>query len=78
MNINHTLLDALGVGCAELTALADAARKGGALGAKITGAGGGGCIVSLTKQPDVTARAIKKAGGVPIKTRVSEEGLKHE
>lgn len=77
MNMNHMLLDALGVGCSELTALADAARKGGALGAKITGAGGGGCIVSITRQPDVTARAIKKAGGVPIKTKISE-GLKYE
>ena len=78
MNINHMLLGALGVGCAELTALADAARKGGALGAKITGAGGGGCIVSITRQPDVTARAIKKAGGLPIKTKVSGDGLRYE
>jgi len=43
MDINHGLLEALGVSSRELSELVYAARgAGGALGAKLTGAGGGG------------------------------------
>ncbi len=49
MNINHGLLDALGVSTKKLSELVYAARTAGALGgAKITGAGGGGgCMYAL-------------------------------
>ncbi|RPJ54018.1 MAG: mevalonate kinase, partial [Methanobacteriota archaeon] len=40
MNMNHALLEALGVGHPQLTKLVLAARAAGAFGAKITGAGG--------------------------------------
>ena len=50
MNINHGLLEALGVGTRELCELVYAARiAGGAFGAKLTGAGGGGCMIALPK-----------------------------
>ncbi|HMK54657.1 MAG TPA: mevalonate kinase [Methanobacteriaceae archaeon] len=45
MNINHGLLDALGVNTPELSWMVYQARKSGALGSKITGAGGGGSII---------------------------------
>jgi len=45
MNINHGLLDALGVNTSKLSRMVYLARKHGALGAKITGAGGGGSII---------------------------------
>lgn len=48
MDINHGALCALGVSTAALDAACHAAREAGALGAKITGAGGGGCIFALT------------------------------
>ncbi len=47
MNVNHGLLSALGVSAASLDDMVWAARDAGALGAKLTGAGGGGCILAL-------------------------------
>ena len=47
MDINHGLLSALGVSSRSLDAMVWAAREAGADGAKLTGAGGGGCIVAL-------------------------------
>ncbi|WP_435194102.1 mevalonate kinase [Natronomonas sp. EA1] len=47
MNFNHGLLSALGVSSRSLDTMVWAARDAGARGAKLTGAGGGGCIVAL-------------------------------
>ncbi|MFB6114086.1 MAG: mevalonate kinase [Halodesulfurarchaeum sp.] len=47
MDFNHGLLSALGVSSRTLDSMVWAAREGGATGAKLTGAGGGGCIVAL-------------------------------
>jgi len=79
MNINHGLLDALGVSTKSLSDLVYASREAGALGAKITGAGGGGCMYALApgKQSEV-ATAIKIAGGMPMVTKISREGLRIE
>ncbi len=54
MNFNHGLLSALGVSSRSLDAMAWAARDAGAYGAKLTGAGGGGCIVALDQTPETT------------------------
>lgn len=75
MNINHGLLDALGVGTMELASLVYAARDAGAFGAKITGAGGGGCMFALTDSPENVASRIEAAGGQAIVTRFSGEGV---
>lgn len=48
MNRNHALLDLLGVNTPALETACQRARQAGALGAKVTGAGGGGCIVALS------------------------------
>ncbi|HNR26725.1 MAG TPA: mevalonate kinase [Methanobacteriaceae archaeon] len=50
MNINHGLLDALGVNTMELSTMAYQARAAGALGSKITGAGGGGAIIAYAPE----------------------------
>ncbi|GFO97362.1 mevalonate kinase [groundwater metagenome] len=78
MNVNHGLLDALGVGTAELSALVYAARSAGAYGAKITGAGGGGCMVALTDSPGEVASAIENAGGKAIISHFNSSGVKQE
>jgi len=78
MNVNHGLLDALGVGTARLDALVYAARYAGAFGAKITGAGGGGCMFALTDDPEKVAAAIEAAGGTAIVTQVTEDGVRKE
>jgi hydroxymethylglutaryl-CoA reductase len=51
MNLNHGLLNALGVSSPELEALVDLARRSGALGAKLTGGGGGGAMIAVA-EPD--------------------------
>jgi len=80
MNINQGLLEAIGVSTFELNRLIDAARKSGAYGAKLTGAGGGGCIIALSpeaKQKQI-ADAIKRAGGTPLITNISSQGVRIE
>ncbi|MBZ9571564.1 mevalonate kinase [Methanobrevibacter sp. TMH8] len=46
MNINQGLLDSIGVNTNELSRMVYLARKAGASGSKITGAGGGGSIIA--------------------------------
>lgn len=47
MDANHEALRRLDVSTPELDDACDAARRAGALGAKLTGAGGGGCVIAL-------------------------------
>ena len=50
MNENHRLLQLMGVSSPELEGLVEAARQGGALGAKLSGAGRGGNIIAVVTQ----------------------------
>ena len=63
MNVCHGLLNAIQVSTPELERMVDIARRGGALGAKLTGAGGGGAVVALCPgiEEDVTS-AWRAAG----------------
>lgn len=47
MNHNHLILQAMGVSTPRLDTLVAAARGAGALGAKLSGAGGGGVVIAL-------------------------------
>ena len=47
MNISQGLLNAMGVSNSELEKMIDLARSSGAIGAKLTGSGGGGAIIAL-------------------------------
>lgn len=47
LDINHGILVSLGASTPTLDASCHAARNAGAFGAKLTGAGGGGCIIAL-------------------------------
>jgi mevalonate kinase len=80
MDINQGLLEAIGVSTFELNKLISVARTNGAYGAKLTGAGGGGCMIALslkTKQKQI-ADAILKAEGKPIITNISQQGVRIE
>ncbi len=62
MDFNHGLLSALGVSSRSLDRMVWAARDAGAHGAKLTGAGGGGCIVALDPT-DETETALRFTPG---------------
>jgi len=63
MNINQGLLNALQVSSKDLEVLIDIARRNGAIGAKLTGAGGGGAMIALCPdEQEKVALAMRKAG----------------
>jgi len=80
MNINHALLYGVGASDESLEWLINAARKAGALGAKLTGAGGGGCMIALAKNERIlqVLEAIQRVGGRPFIARKTDEGVKIE
>ena len=81
MNINHGLLEALDVGTRELCELVYAARNaGGAYGAKLTGAGGGGCMIALPKpgSRESLIAALRQARGSAFAVKTGCEGVRQE
>ena len=80
MDMNHALLEALGVGHPVSSKLVLAARASGAYGAKITGAGGGGCIVALCprRAKSRVAGAIEACDGIAIITTIDSDGARKE
>jgi len=64
----------------KLDVLIEAALNAGALGAKLSGSGGGGCMIALCLPEDIVkvSEAIRRAGGHPYVTRVAERGLRLE
>jgi len=76
MNINHGLLDALGVNTKELSGMVYTARNAGACGSKITGAGGGGSIIAYC--PGGTEKVISAINRTEnaLKADISKEGVK--
>ncbi len=77
MSENHLMLRGLGVSCFELDDLVRAAAPS-SLGAKLTGAGGGGCMVALTRNPKQTSEAIELAGGRTLISKIGNAGVRIE
>ncbi|MGB3944103.1 MAG: mevalonate kinase [Methanothrix sp.] len=80
---SHGLLEAIGVGTRELSELVYASRGAGrAFGAKLTGAGGGGCMIALPRtDPEDVLRvmtAITQARGFPFSVVTGCQGLRLE
>jgi len=80
MDINHALLEALGVGHPQLSKIVLVARAEGAFGAKITGAGGGGCMIALCPKQlkQRIANAIEACDARAIVTSIDTEGARKE
>jgi len=68
MTLNHRLLSSLMLSTMVLEDMIAAAEKAGALGAKVTGAGGGGCMIALVDSDEKrdAVRAAMQAMGKPI------------
>ncbi len=75
---NHELLQRVGVSHPMLDKLVETARRAGALGAKLTGAGGGGCILVLCEDDKSCARigkVLRRAGGRPYDVSMDLKGV---
>jgi len=79
MNENHRLLQGIEVSCKELDYLVGLARTQGAFGAKLTGGGGGGCMVALTpgkELQEAVAAAMEKEDFKVLRTKIGVQKYK--
>ncbi|MFC4405722.1 mevalonate kinase [Haloarchaeobius iranensis] len=76
MDFDHGLLEALGVSSRSLDEMVWTAREAGAYGAKLTGAGGGGCIVALDDSPATeTALSYSQSCEVAFRAELARDGV---
>ncbi|MBI5480165.1 MAG: mevalonate kinase [Deltaproteobacteria bacterium] len=75
MDRNQAALAEVGVSCSEIETACELARRAGALGAKLTGAGGGGCVVALAPGREEAVLAAWRAAG--LEAFAAEVGFQH-
>lgn len=80
MNQNHKLLRKLGVSIPKLDEMVKASILAGAWGAKLSGAGGGDCMIALVPAEKKTSveEAIKKVGGEIVDAINNAQGVRIE
>lgn len=80
LNLHQLIQDKIGTSAPENEQLIEAAIGAGALGAKISGAGGGGIIIALVEpgQQPAVAAAIDAAGGQSFIVTTGAEGARVE
>ncbi len=80
MNIHQGILDSFGVNTSQLAQLIFTARAAGAIGAKLSGAGGGDCMFALVASEGSTtvANSIEEAGGLPVVVPPHAPGVRIE
>jgi len=80
MNFNQEYLRDLGVSTEKLEAMIYTAKKAGAYGAKLSGAGGGDCMIVIAPpdKREAVCDAITNAGGQVINIPIHEEGVRTE
>lgn len=73
MNQNHKLLQELGVSTEKLDKMCQAAVMSGAHGAKLSGAGGGDCMIALVSKDkkEQVENSIVNAGGEIINVKIN-------
>lgn len=76
MNVNHGLLHALGLSSGRLDSVVHALREAGALGAKLSGAGGkGGVVIGLFREPRGVVARLERGGLSAFATQVAGPGV---
>lgn len=77
MTKNHQVLQRLGVSIPKLDAMVEESIKAGAWGAKLSGAGGGDCMIALVDPQRKTAveQAIEHVGGEVIHVEIQANGV---
>lgn len=77
---DHRLLRDLEVSTAKLDRMVEAATSAGAEGAKLSGAGGGDCMIALVDEDkrSLVEKAIEEVGGEIIRTEANVEGVRVE
>ena len=73
MDENHHLLKEMNLSCKEADEIIRVAKENGALGAKITGTGRGGYVITLTPGEDLqekVAKAIEREGFRVLRTKI--------
>lgn len=58
LDLNQMLLSGLFVSTPEIETMCAAARSAGAFGSKLTGGGGGGCVIALVDDPEIGGRVL--------------------
>ncbi|MFH0964621.1 MAG: hypothetical protein V2A58_11505 [Planctomycetota bacterium] len=66
MNENHRIQQEIGASGPENDRVIEAALAGGALGAKLSGAGGGGTIIALATDPEPVLAKIREIGELQV------------
>lgn len=78
MDRNQQFLRNMGVSSMELEQLINIAKEKGAKGAKLTGAGGGGCIIALSDKPENIQKALTQCGAEAFIVKTSQQGVRFE
>jgi mevalonate kinase len=68
MSANQLVLEEIGVSCPELDRLIAATMRAGALGAKLSGSGGGGIMIALVtpETRDAVIEALIRTGATSV------------
>jgi mevalonate kinase len=78
MNENQILLERIGVSTPEVNKIINLSIQYGAIGSKLTGAGGGGCVLSLIhpRDKDYFVSKMEKNGYECFPVSIEDQGLK--
>jgi mevalonate kinase len=75
MDENQTILRSLSISCDEIETMCRFAKESGAFGAKLTGAGGGGCVIALANgHPEPILENWEKRGFRAFAATVARSG----
>jgi mevalonate kinase len=77
MDFNQEYLRNLGVSTARLEEMISAAKEAGAWGAKLSGAGGGDCMIAVCPEDkqEAVEKAIEKASGEIVRVGINAPGV---